>query len=126
MQISTGYRLGRKNKPGRVDGMNLWRQWLHNPDAIRWLLRDDDVLHPDDVAAVKSWAQAQLEWGLHVRLHEDVAGQPQVIEVFGPDLIEPHVLFYRVGKEIQVDEHHGASRRFPAIAAALDFVVGYT
>ena len=116
----------RKNKPGRADGVNLWRQWVRNPKAIRWLLLDEDVLRPDEIGIVQGWAEKQLNWGLHVRLHAGVAGLPQVIEVFGPDLMEPHVLLYRVGEEFQVDEHHGASRRCADMAEALEFVMNHT
>ena len=126
MQIFTKLFACKKNAPGRAVGVNLWRQWVGNPKAIRWLLRDEDALRLDDLDTVESWAGRQREWGLHVRLHASAAGLPQVVEVFGPDLTEPHVLLYRVGEEIQVDEHHGASRRYADMAEAVDFVANHT
>lgn len=113
-------------KPGCVGGPNLWRRWLRNPESMRRLLCEDDVLRSDDIADVRGWAERQAEWGLHVRLHAGPAGHPQVVEVFGPDLVEPHVLVYRVGEEVQVDEYHGASRRCAHMAEALHYVVTYT
>ena len=113
-------------KPGRAEGVNLWRQWVRNPKAIRWLLCDQDVLQPDDVDLVEGWAERMLEWGMHVRLHAGVSGRQQLVEVFGPDLMVPHVLLYRVGEEIQVDEYHGASRRCADVPEALEFVTNCT
>lgn len=126
MQIFTKPVVGGSGKPGRSGGLNLWRQWARNPGAVRWLLRDADVLRPDDIGAVRGWAERQAEWGLHVRLHAGAAGSPQIAEVFGPDLVEPHVLIHRVGEEIQVDEAHGASRCCGDMAEALGFVENHT
>ena len=126
MQIFTKPVAGGTAKPGRAGGSSLWRQWVRDPGATRWLLRGEDVLRPDDVRSVRGWAERQAEWGLHVRLHAGAAGSPRVVEVFGPDLVEPHVLIRRVGEEIQVDEAHGASRRCGDIAGALEFVEKYT
>lgn len=109
-----------------VNGVSLWRQWVRNPKAARWLLREEDVLRLDDVCAVEDWADKMVEWGMHVRMHAGVAGVHQVIEVFGPDLAVPHVLLYRVGEEIQVDEFHGASRRCADMPHALDYVTSCT
>ena len=126
MQIFTKPDAGNSGKPGRSGGLNLWRQWVRSPGAMCWLLREGDVLRPDDIGAIRSWAERQAEWGLHVRLHAGAAGSPQVAEVFGPDLVEPHVLIHRVGEEIQVDEAHGASRRCCDMVEALDFVEKHT
>lgn len=126
MSVFTMRRSGLRGKPGRAGGPNLWRQWVRDPRAVRWLVRDGDVLGPRDIDVVEGWADAQSEWGLHVRLHDGVAGSPQVVEVFGPDLVEPHVLVYRVEDGFQVDEAHGASRCFAGMAEALDFVAEHT
>ena len=126
MKIFTKLFGGVGVKPGRADGVNLWRQWVRNPKAIRWLLRDQDVLRSEDIVVVESWAETMLDWGMHVRMHAGVAGPHQLAEVFGPDLMVPHVLLYRVGEEIQVDEYHGASRRCADMPEALEFVASCT
>ena len=126
MQILTKLLGNAAAKPGRADGVNLWRQWVSNPKAIRWLLRDEDVLGPTDTALVQGWSERMLEWGMHVEMHAGVSGLNQMVEVFGPDLATPHVLLYRVGDEIQVDEYHGASRRCADMAEALEFVADHT
>ena len=126
MQFFTKLLARERGKPGRADGVNLWRQFVGNPKALRWLLRDEDVLRPGEVSAVEGWAKRQLECGLHVRVHDGALGLPQVVEVFGPDLVEPHVLLYRVGDEVQVDGSHGESRRCADMTKALDFVTNYT
>lgn len=125
MQIFTKSLSGKK-KPGREGDANIWRQWVRDPKAIHWLLRDEETLRPEEVSMIEDWATKQLEWGLHVRLHAGVSGSPQVVEVFGPDLVEPHALSYRVGGEVQVDEAHGRSRRCTSMTEALDFIVQYT
>lgn len=126
MQIFTKLTARSKAKAGRDCNANLWSQWVSDPKAIHYLLRDEDALQPEEVSLIEDWATKQLEWGLHVRVHGGASGMPQVVEVFGPNLVEPHVLSYRVGKEIQVDEAHGKSRRCSSVVEALDFIVQYT
>lgn len=126
MWIFTKLRSGKNEKTGREGGANMWNHWIRDPKAIHWLLRDEGALQPDEVSLIEDWAAKQLEWGLHVRLHAGVSGAPQVVEVFGPDLVEPHVLSYRVGGEVQVDEAHGKSRRCASMTEALDFIVQHT
>lgn len=126
MKIFTKLDTPSKGKPGREGAVNLWRQWVDDPDAIRVRLREDDALRPEDSASVRGWAERQEEWGLRVRVHDGATGLPQFLEVFGPDGLEPHVLVRRVGEEVQVDEYHGASRLCPDMAEALDFVAGHT
>ena len=126
MQIFTKLLPGKKGKTGREGGANMWSRWVRDPEALRWLLCDEDALRPEEVSLIEDWAAEQLEWGLHVRLHAGVSGAPQVVEVFGPDLVEPHVLSYHVGGEVQVDEAHGKSRRCASMTEALDFIVQHT
>lgn len=126
MQYFTTWLGNKRSKPGRAGGANLWRQWVQQPRAMHWLLRDEDMLNPKDVSLVEHWADMQVEWGLHVRLHVGPSGLPQVVEVFGPDLTEPHVLLYRVDNEVQIDEAHGESRRCTGMTEALDYVASYT
>jgi len=126
MQIFTKWLRNMDDKPGRACGANLWRQWVQQPKATRWLLRDEDTLNARDLPLVEGWADKQLEWGLHVRIHAGPSGASQVVEVLGPDLAQPHVLLYRVGNECQIDEAHGESRRCINMVEALNFIEKYT
>lgn len=126
MRFFTHWPLGNPPKPGHAGNLNLWRQWVSYPKGFRWFMSDADVLRFDEIRAIKAWSHAQLEWGLHIRLHNDaLSGLPQVIEVYGPDLIEPHVILYRRETEIQVDGTNGEGRRFDQISEALHFVGCY-
>ena len=114
------------DKPGKAGEANQWRQWVMQPRAIARLQGNKDYLNEVDVSALRSWASKQTEWGLRVRLHTGMSSMPHVIEIFGPDLFEPHVILYRVGSDIQVDEAHGESRLCCGMNEALDFVIKHT
>lgn len=76
-----------------------------------------------DVEIIQGWNEEQRSWGLQARLHLDRNGQPQVVEILGPDLCAPFALAYRLADGgVQVDGWAGDSYRCATLMAALELV----
>jgi hypothetical protein len=90
-----------------------------NPEACRRMLRDRDTLTTGEAAIVTRWAR---EAGWCIALHDDIDGQLQLIELFGPEFGEaadPIGLVYRAAQGFQIDEWTGRSWQKPSLGEAL-------